>query len=180
MYRRRHTKYKTTLDLRHEPLSDFILTNNEINLSTSSQVSVEASHRDSKQGWVGAAQCTLLANASIWSHIIIRESVSMSVDIRRVHQSRVMLDHTSSILSIRHSKSSRSTYICHRILVVLPRRNFVRLLTSHQQCATVESSGETRDDSIRLAVGACRERSGRAAEDVAGCRLLEGDGVTLV
>lgn len=54
------------------------------------------------------------------------------------------------------------------------------MLTSHQQGATVESSGQTRDDSVRLAVGACGERTGRAAEDVAGCGLLESDGVVCV
>lgn len=54
------------------------------------------------------------------------------------------------------------------------------MLTRQQQSAPVECSGQTWDDSVRLAVGARGERSGRAAEDVAGCRLLEGDGTVLV
>lgn len=62
-----------------------------INTSLSSQISVEASHSDSKKSWVRAAQSALLAHASISSHIIVRESITMSVDVCGVHQSRVML-----------------------------------------------------------------------------------------
>jgi hypothetical protein len=151
-----------------------------MHLSPSRQISIEASHGDSKQSWVRAAECALLANASIWGHIIVREGVPMSVDICRMHQSRVMLGRSSSVFTLRRSKPSRSTYIRHRILVILAWCDFVRVLTSHQQCATVESSGETWDDSVRLAVGACCEGSGRAAEDVTGCWLLEGNGVVRV
>ena len=150
------------------------------NPSLSSHISVEASHGNSKQSWVRAAQSTLLAHASVASHVVVRESVSKPVDVRRVDQSRVMLYHSSSVSSIAHSKFQRSTHICHRILVVLRRSNSVRLLTRQQQSASVESSGQTRDDSVGLAVGTRGERTGRAAEDVAGCWPLEGDGVVCV
>jgi hypothetical protein len=64
----------------------------KINPSLSSHISVEASHSDSEQSRVRAAQSALLTNASVTSHIIIRESVSKPVDVRRMDQSRVMLD----------------------------------------------------------------------------------------
>lgn len=151
-----------------------------INTSLSSQISVEASHSDSKQSWIWAAQSALLAHASISSHIIVRESVSMSVDVCGVHQSGVMLKKNSLVSSVAHNKSQRSTYVCHSILVVLSGCDSVRLLTRQQQSASVESSGQTWDDSVGLAVGARGERSGRAAEDVAGCWPLELDGVVRV
>lgn len=72
------------------------------------------------------------------------------------------------------------THICHSILIILSRCDFVRVLASHQQSATVESSGQARDDSVRLAIGARGERAGRAAEDVTGCGLLEGNGIACV
>jgi hypothetical protein len=71
--------------------------------------------------------------------------------------------------------AKRSTHIRHWILIILLRRNSIRVLTSHQQSATVESSGESWDDSVRFAVGAGGEWACRAAEDVAGCGLLESD-----
>jgi hypothetical protein len=73
--------------------------------------------------------------------------------------------------------ATRSTHIRHRILIVLLRRDSIWVLTSHQQSATVESSGETWDDSVCLAIGARGERSSRAAENVAGRGFLEIDGV---
>lgn len=49
------------------------------------------------------------------------------------------------------------------------------MLTSHQQSAAVESSSQTRDDSVRLLVGTCGEGPCGAAEDVTGGRLGESD-----
>jgi len=70
----------------------------KINPPFSSHISVEASHGDSKQCRVRAAQSALLTNTSIASHIIVRESITMPVDIGRVHQSRVMLERTRQYL----------------------------------------------------------------------------------
>ena len=63
----------------------------KVNLPLSSHISVEASHSNSEHSWVRAAQSALLANAAIASHIIVRESIPMPVDIGCVHQSRVVL-----------------------------------------------------------------------------------------
>jgi len=104
----------------------------------------------------------------------------MSVDICGVHQSRVMLESELLVSRTGYSKSQRSTHVCHGILVVLRRRNSVGLLTRQQKSASVESSGQTGDDSVRLTVGARGERSSRTTEDVAGGWSLEGDGVVRV
>jgi hypothetical protein len=102
------------------------------NPSLSSHISVETSHGNGKQSRVRAAQSTLLAHASVASHIIVRESVSEPVDVSRVHQSRVVLENNSLVSRIIHDKSQGSTHVCHGILVVLCRSNSVRLLTRQQ------------------------------------------------
>jgi hypothetical protein len=99
----------------------------------------------------------------------------MSVDIRSVHQPGIVL--SRSQYSIVRITVRKFTHVRHRILIILPWSNSIWVLTSHQQSTTVESCGETWDDSVRLAVGSCGERSGRAAEDVAGRGFLERDGV---
>lgn len=50
------------------------------------------------------------------------------------------------------------------------------MLTRHQQSAAVESRGQTRDDSVRLLIGAGGEGPRRAAEDISGRGFGEGDG----
>lgn len=152
----------------------------QIDPSLSSHISIEASHSDSKQSWVRAAQSALLTHASITSDIIVRESVSMSINVCSVHESRVVLESELLASRVGYSKSQRSTHVCHSILVVSCRRNSVRLLARQQQSASVESSGQTWNDSVRLAVGACGERPGRAAEDVTGGWPLECDGVVRI
>ena len=72
------------------------------------------------------------------------------------------------------------THIRRRILVVPPRGDFVRVLVSNQQSAAVESSGQARDHSIHLGVGARGEGTRRAAEDVARGGLGEGDSSVVV
>ena len=72
------------------------------------------------------------------------------------------------------------THIRRRILVVLPRGDFVRVVVSNQQSAAVESSGQARDHSIDLGVGARGEGTRRAAEDVARGGLGEGDSSVVV
>ena len=67
------------------------------------------------------------------------------------------------------------THIRRRILVILPQRNSVRVLSSNQQRAAVESSRQARDHSIHLGVGARGKGAGRAAENVARGGFGEGD-----
>jgi hypothetical protein len=69
----------------------------------------------------------------------------------------------------------RPTHIRHRILVVLPRGDFVRVLVGNQQSAAVEGSRQARDHSVHLGVGARGEGARRAAEDVARGGFGEGD-----
>ena len=70
-----------------------------------------------------------------------------------------------------------ATHIRNRILIILSRRHFVRLFASNQQSTPVECSRQTRDDSIRLRVGARGERTRRAPEDVTSGWLGEGDSI---
>lgn len=56
------------------------------NAKFSSQISVEPADRDSEQLRVGTAHCALLADTAIRGHIIVRESVAMSIDVRSVYQ----------------------------------------------------------------------------------------------
>lgn len=104
----------------------------------------------------------------------------MSINVCSVHESRVVLESELLASIVGYSKSQRSTHVCHSILVVLCRRNSIRLLARQQQSASVESSGQTWNDSVRLAVGARGERPGRAAEDVTGGWPLECDGVVRI
>lgn len=76
--------------------------------------------------------------------------------------------------------SEEITHVRHRILVVIARRDFVRILTSNQESTAVESSRQARDHSIHLSVGACGEWTRRAAEDVTRSGLGEGDGAVIV
>ena len=75
----------------------------------------------------------------------------------------------------KHVFKHRPTYIRHRILVVPPRGDFVRVLVGDQQSAAVEGSRQARDHSIHLGVGARGEGARRAAEDVARGGFGEGD-----
>ena len=61
----------------------------------SSQISIEPSNSDSQQRRIATAQRALLADSSIGRHIIVRESIAMSIHISRVNQSCVMLDYKS-------------------------------------------------------------------------------------
>jgi hypothetical protein len=148
--------------------------------SNSSQISIKSSHRDSKQSRIRAAHRTLLPNPTIGSNIIVWESVAMSVNVRRVNQSRVVLIYIRQNYFIISRQPQRSTYIRHSILVVLSRSDFVRVLASHQQSAAVESSSQARDNRVLLRVTASGERPGRAAEDVTCCGFWEGDGAVCV
>lgn len=103
----------------------------------------------------------------------------MSIHISCVDQSCIMLDHEMHQYRIPFTTSLAiaGTHIRHRILIILPRRNLIRLFASNQQSAPVERCCQARDDSVRLGVRACGERTRRAAEDVAGGRFLESDAV---
>ena len=130
MNSRRDTKYRMTSHTRYAPYPETSSAQKENTcLSLSSYISIEASHSDSKQSRVRATQSAFLANASIWSNIIVRESVSIAVDICSVDQSRVVLKYSSSVSEIAPDKSQRYTHVCHGVLVVFCGRNSVRLLT---------------------------------------------------
>ena len=77
----------------------------KIDPSLSSHIGIETSDSDSKQSRVRAAQSALLTHASITSYIIVGESVSMSINVCSVHESRVVLE--SELLASRagYSKS---------------------------------------------------------------------------
>jgi hypothetical protein len=59
----------------------------------SSHISVEPSDSNSKQRRICATQSALLTNATVWSHIVVRESIAVPIDIRRVHQPGIVLFH---------------------------------------------------------------------------------------
>jgi hypothetical protein len=76
---------------------------------------------------------------------------------------------------IKITSTSFTTHIRHRILIILPRVDPIRILITNQQRAAVESSRQARDHSIHLGVGARGKGAGRAAENVARGGLGEGD-----
>jgi hypothetical protein len=52
----------------------------------SSLISVGPTDSNREQLRVRTAHCALLTNTTVWSHIVVRESIAMPIHIRRVYQ----------------------------------------------------------------------------------------------
>jgi hypothetical protein len=143
----------------------------------SGQISTGPSDSNSEQLRVRTAHRAFLRDTTIRSHIVVWESIAMPIHIRRVYQARVMLSNNKPLASHLNTNQHQRhpTHIRHRILVILPRRNPIRILISNQQRAAVECRRQARDHSIHLGVGARGKGARRAAENVARGGFGEGD-----